>query len=55
MDYLTLEELLKELNIRADRTTAWRWRKEGMPHIKIGNQIRYNKEEVLEWLKNKNK
>jgi excisionase family DNA binding protein len=53
MAYLTLKELCKELNIKADRTTAWRWRKQGMPYIKIGNQIRYDKEEVIRWLREK--
>jgi excisionase family DNA binding protein len=53
MAYLTLEELCKELNIKADRTTAWRWRKQGMPSIKIGNQIRYDKEKVIKWLEGK--
>jgi excisionase family DNA binding protein len=53
MTYLTLEELCQELNIKANRTTAWRWRKDGMPCIKIGNQIRYDKEEVVKWLKEK--
>jgi hypothetical protein len=53
MAYLTFEKLCEELNINVNRVTAWRWRKEGMPHIKIGNQIRYDKEEVIRWLKGK--
>ncbi len=55
MALLSLEELLKELNMKANRSTAWRWRKEGMPYIKLGSQIRYDKDEVLKWLKEKDK
>jgi predicted site-specific integrase-resolvase len=35
------------------RNTAWRWRKEGMPYIGNKGSIRYNKEEVEQWLKAK--
>ncbi len=52
-ELLTLEQLLKELNMEANRSTAWRWRRQGMPFVKLGNQIRYDKDEVLKWLKDK--
>ena len=52
MEYLTIEELCKILNIEVpNRSTIWRWRKQGMPYIKLGREIRYEKEAVLKWLK----
>jgi excisionase family DNA binding protein len=51
MALLTLEELCKELNVKVNRTTAWRWRKSGMPFVNVGKKIRYDKEEVMKWLK----
>lgn len=51
-EFLTVEELSKMLKI--SRSTIDRWRKEGLPHIKIGNSIRFDKAEVLQWL-NSNK
>jgi phage terminase Nu1 subunit (DNA packaging protein) len=34
--------------------TVWRWRVQGLPHIKINSQtIRYNIDEVNEWIENK--
>lgn len=47
---LTETELLDALNIQVDRTAVWRWRKKGMPHIKIGKAIRYELAAVREWL-----
>ncbi|KLU63700.1 helix-turn-helix domain protein [Desulfosporosinus acididurans] len=52
-ELITIEKLCEWLNI--GRTTEWRWRKEGMPHIKYGNTVRYDKEEVLQWLKENKK
>lgn len=48
-DWITEDELCEWLNIV--RTTAWRWRKEGMPYIGKKKSIRYNKAEVEKWLK----
>lgn len=50
---LTTEELRQWLQI--GRTTLWRWRKEGMPYIKYGNSVRFNKDDVLKWLSENNK
>lgn len=49
---ITEKELLEELKI--SRTTLWRLRKMGMPHIKVGSTYRYEKEDVVRWLKNSN-
>ena len=51
-EWISEEELCKWLNI--GRTTAWRWRKEGMPYIGKSKSIRYNQKEIEEWLKNRN-
>ena len=52
-DWITETELCNWLKITP--VTAWRWRKEGMPHIGNRKSIRYNKEEVEQWLKEKAK
>ncbi len=52
-ELLTVEELCRWLKI--SRSTADRWRKEGMPFSKKKRLVRFDKEEVLEWLKEKNK
>ena len=30
--------------------TVFNWRQEGLPHLKLGNRMRYDLEEVLKWL-----
>lgn len=52
-ELITIDELCKWLRIT--RTTEWRWRKEGMPFMKYGNIVRYEKQDVLKWLKENNK
>ena len=51
-DWITETELCDWLSIK--RTTAWKWRKDGMPYIGSRKSIRYNKEEIEQWLKAKN-
>lgn len=48
---LTEKELCRWLNI--SRSTALRWRKEGMPFIKHSKSVRFNKAKILEWLERK--
>lgn len=50
-DWITEQELCEWLKIK--RLTAYRWRKDGMPYIGSRKSIRYNKEEVEKWLKEK--
>jgi len=50
-DWITEQQLCDWLNI--NRITAWRRRKEGMPFIGKKGSIRYNKEEVENWLREK--
>lgn len=52
-EILTQQELCKWLKI--SRSTAERWRKEGMPFYKTGRLVRFNKAEIIEWLKTKEK
>jgi excisionase family DNA binding protein len=53
--YITEEELLEWLNVKVDKSTLWRWRKQGMPSVKVGKQVRYEKEKVKEWIEKQNK
>lgn len=50
-ELLTTNELAKHLKVT--RSTLWRWEKEGMPYLKIGDTKRYELDCVLEWFKNK--
>jgi excisionase family DNA binding protein len=49
--YCTSKDLQDRLKV--DRSTIYRWRKEGMPSEKWGYAVRFDYEAVLEWLKNK--
>lgn len=48
-ELLTKEELCKMLKI--SRATLDRWRKKGLPYIKTGRLVRFDKREVSRWLK----
>ena len=48
-DWITPAELYQWLKI--GRTTAWKWRQQGMPHIGSGKGMRYSKVEVEKWLR----
>lgn len=52
-ELLTQRELTTFLKVTV--ITLYRWRKEGMPYIQVGKQVRYEKEEVLKWLKTRAK
>ena len=41
--------------LKVTRQTVANYRKEGMPYKKFGILVRFNKDEVNEWLENKNK
>lgn len=47
-EYVTIDELMKLLKI--GRTTINRWRKEGMPSIKIGRGVRFILADVMDWI-----
>jgi excisionase family DNA binding protein len=46
---LTTKEITEEL--KCHRASLYRWREEGMPHIKLGGSVRYDLDEVMEWFK----
>lgn len=46
---ITLEELSEYLKV--SRTTIDRWRREGMPFEKVGRGVRFDKQAVMEWIK----
>jgi excisionase family DNA binding protein len=48
-EWITEQDLCEWLKI--ERMTAYRWRKSGMPYIGKRKSIRYNKEQVEEWMK----
>lgn len=53
-ELLTLQELADWFKI--SRATIDRWRKEGMPCVKLGRGVRFEKQKVLMWIaKNKQK
>ncbi len=47
-EYLTTKEA-EEL-LKVSRYTLVRWREMGLPHFKIGESVRYDKDEVIEWM-----
>jgi excisionase family DNA binding protein len=50
--YLSTKELMAVL--RVSRSTISRLLEEGLPCLKVGHQNRFPKEEVIEWLKERN-
>jgi predicted DNA-binding transcriptional regulator AlpA len=49
-EYLTEKEFCEKFKVSL--TTAWRLRKEGIPHGTIGSKVIFNEKEVWEWMKN---
>lgn len=52
-EYLTKEEIAKLLKV--SEPTVDRWRKEGMPSIKVSRKVLFDKSKVMEWLNQKSK
>jgi excisionase family DNA binding protein len=52
-EYLTTEELCSRFKLT--RKTIDRWRKKGLPFIKINGSIRFDEKAVDEWVKNQQK
>lgn len=52
-ELMTTQELCDWLKI--SRTTAWKWRNEGMPHIGTGKRLRYRKSDIEKWLQERQK
>ena len=51
--YFTSKDL--EARFKVSRATIKKWRDMGMPSFKIGNSIRFNMEEVEQWVREQNK
>jgi predicted DNA-binding transcriptional regulator AlpA len=47
--YISIADLCGILQV--SRSTVDRWRKEGLPCIKIGKGIRFIQEEAIKWIK----
>ena len=50
-EYLNMDELKEWLKI--SRATVDRWRKAGLPCYKVGRVVRFKREDVDAWLKEK--
>jgi excisionase family DNA binding protein len=48
-DFLSTDDLVAMFKVT--RKTIERWRKEGLPFIKIGSTVRFEQKEVIEWVK----
>ena len=46
---LSTKELAKYLNV--SKKTIYNYRQRGMPYVKVGGVMRYDKKEVMKWLK----
>jgi len=51
--YITTEELCQWLKI--SKATANNWRRLGLPFVRFGNTVRYEKVKVQKWLEEKGK
>lgn len=52
-EYLTKSEIARLLKV--SEVTIDRWRKEGLPSIKVKRKVLFNPDEVEKWLKEKSK
>jgi len=48
MELIKFKEVLKILNI--SQSTLYRLMEKGLPHYKIGNNYRFERAKVIEWL-----
>jgi excisionase family DNA binding protein len=51
--YITTKELCEWLKISPN--TANNWRRKGLPYVKTGNTVRYDKNAVQKWLDEQSK
>lgn len=47
--FLTVEDVAEMLQVT--RTTIYNLKKKGLPFIKLGKNIRFDQEQVVEWVK----
>ena len=48
--FLTIEDVAEMLQVT--RTTIYNLKKKGLPFIKLGKNIRFNQDEVIDWVMN---
>lgn len=46
--FLTIEDVAEMLQVT--RTTIYNLKKQGLPFIKLGKSIRFNQDEVIDWV-----
>lgn len=49
---LTTEQLMELLQLK-DRTTVWKWRKKGLPFLKVGGSVRFDWDAVKAWIESR--
>jgi len=49
-DYITREQLAKELKVTTRTLDKWAWLRSGPKKIKIGARCYYKRQDVLAWL-----
>ena len=51
--FLTIEDVSEMLQVT--RTTVYNLKKQGLPFIKLGKNIRFDQEEVVKWVRSNSK
>ena len=51
--FLTVDDVAEMLQVA--RSTIYNLKKQGMPFIKLGKNIRFDQEEVIHWVKTNNR
>ena len=49
MKFLTVEDVAEMLQVT--RTTIYNLKKQGLPFIKLGKNIRFDEEDVIKWVR----
>ena len=49
MKFLTVEDVAEMLQVT--RTTIYNLKKQGLPFIKLGKNIRFDQDEVIDWVR----
>jgi len=49
--YITIQQMAEKYNVT--KQTIRNWIKQGLPHIKLGNVLRFEEKESDSWIRNK--
>jgi excisionase family DNA binding protein len=56
---LKIERMISQKELRekigVHQTTIERWRKDGLPFVRVGKLVRFKESEVNKWIKDQNK